>query len=218
MMKFRMAFGGASYGKYSTCICEDEYKELMAYASERNVKLEEFRKFSGNIDIIKEAIDDIVEIAKDFPRILTQRKSIVIRFDEHISSKDFATTNKHLISINGNIFNNSEYLESEYQMLADKGYFVKETNYRSIIRHETGHVVANIYGLNPMDIAKEILKTDNEDDIYDFVMNNLSLYAVEYDKGIEFISECFSAFYSGIDNSFAKEYVNKCKDLAKEEK
>lgn len=216
MMKFRMAFGGASYGKYSTCISVEEYKELMKYASEKNVKLEEFKKFSGDIEIIKEAIDDIVLIARDFPKILKQRKSVVLRFDEHLSAKDFATTNKHLVSINGEIFNNSEYLQSEYSMLANKGFFVKGTTYRSIIRHEIGHVVANIYGLNSMDIAKEVLQTDNETDIYDFVMNNLSLYAVEYDKGIEFISECFSAYYSDVDNLFVKEYLNKCKELAKE--
>ena len=66
MMRFRMAFGGASYGKYATCITKDEYRELMDYAHNRKVKLESFRKFSGSIDLIKEAIDDIVEIAQDF--------------------------------------------------------------------------------------------------------------------------------------------------------
>ena len=216
MIKFRMAFGGASYGKYSTCITKDEYKELMSYANERKVKLEGFKKFSGSRDLIKEAIDDIVEIAKDFPKILTDRKSIVLRFDEYLSEKDFATTNRHLISINGNIFNNRKYFEHEYRMMADLGTFVKGTEYRSVVRHEIGHVVANIYGINPMCIAKEVLQTEDENDIFDYIMNNLSLYAVEYEDGREFISESFSAYYSGVDNSFAKEYVNKCKELAKE--
>lgn len=216
MMRLRMAFGGASYGKYASCITKDEYKELMDYARNRKVKLEGFRKFSGNIDLIKEAVDDIAEIAQDFPRIISERKSIVLRFDEHISERDFATTNRHLISINGNIFNNKEYLEREYQMMADMGTFVTDTSYRSVIRHEVGHVVANIYGLNPMYIAKEVLQMNTENEILGYVMNNLSLYAAEYEDGREFISECFSAYYSGVDNLFAKEYVNKCKDLAKE--
>ena len=216
MIRFRMAFGGASRGKYSMCISAKEYKEVMAYASKRGVKLENFKKYAGDIRIIKDAIDDIAEIGKDFPKILIQRKSVVLRFDEYLSDKDLATTNKHMISINGNVFNNSDYLKSEYRMLADKGFFVKGTTYRSIIRHEIGHVVANIYGLNPMCIAKNILEIDKEEDIYKYVMNNLSLYAVEYDKGIEFISECFSAYYSDVDNWFAKEYVNKCKELIKE--
>lgn len=218
MLKFRMAFGGASYGKYSKCISKDEYNELMRYASERNIKLEGFKKFSGDIKLIKEAIDDIVEIAKDFPKILTERRSIVLRFDEHLSASDFATTNRHLISINGDIFNNSDYLKREYGLLSEKGFFVKATNYRSVVRHEVGHVVSNVYHLDPIKIAKEVLDMDNKDDIYDFVMNNLSLYAVEYDNGIEFISECFSAYYSGVDNLFAKEYVNKCRESVKEEK
>lgn len=216
MMRFQMAFGGASSGKYATCISKDEYRELMNYALERKVKLEGFKKFSGSIELIKESIDDIVEIAQDFPKILSERKSVVLRFDEHISERDFATTNRHLISINGNIFNNREYLECEYQMMADMGTFVKGTSYRSVIKHELGHVVANIYGFNPMYIAMEVLDTKTGNDVLGYVMNNLSLYAAEYEDGREFISECFSAYYGGVDNLFAKEYVDKCKDLAKE--
>lgn len=215
-MRFRMAFGGASYGKYATCISKEEYREIMDYAFERKIKLEGFKKFSGGIGLIKEIIDDIVEIAQDFPKLLIQRKSIVLRFDEHISESDFATTNRHLISINGDIFNNREYLENEYHMLAEMGNFVKGTSYRSVIRHEVGHVVANIYGWKPMDIAKIVLQTSDENDILDYVMNNLSLYAAEYEDGREFISESFSAYYSSVDNPFAEAYVNKCKELAKE--
>lgn len=204
MMRFRMAFGGASYGKYATCITKNDYRELMDYAHKRRVKLEGFRKFSGSVDLIREAVDDIVEIAQDFPKIISERKSIVLRFDEHISERDFATTNRHLISINGNIFNNKDYLEREYQMMTDMGTFVKETSYRSVIRHEVGHVVANIYGLNPMNIAKQVLQMNTENDVLEYVMNNLSLYAAEYEDGREIISESFSAYYSGVDNLFAK--------------
>lgn len=204
MMRFRMAFGGASYGKYATCITKNDYRELMDYAHKRRVKLEGFRKFSGSVDLIREAVDDIVEIAQDFPKIISERKSIVLRFDEHISERDFATTNRHLISINGNIFNNKDYLEREYQMMTDMGTFVKETSYRSVIRHEVGHVVANIYGLNPMNIAMQVLQMNTENDVLEYVMNNLSLYAAEYEDGREIISESFSAYYSGVDNLFAK--------------
>lgn len=128
----------------------------------------------------------------------------MMRFDENISEKDFATTNRHLISINGNIFNNKDYLEREYQMMTDMGTFVKETSYRSVIRHEVGHVVANIYGLNPMNIAMQVLQMNTENDVLEYVMNNLSLYAAEYEDGREIISESFSAYYNGVDNLFAK--------------
>ena len=213
---FRMAYGFGSRGKYSSCISKEEYQELMKYARERNIKLEGFKKYAGDIHLIKEMLDDIVIVAKDFPKILEGRKSLVVRLDENLLESDFATTNRHLISINARIFNNREYLEKEYQLLADIGMFVEGTNYRSIIRHELGHVVAYTYRIDTIRIAKQILNQDNIDKIYEYIMNNLSLYAAEYEHGVEFISESFSAYYSNIDNFFAKEYLNMCKDYAKE--
>lgn len=58
---------------------------------------------------------------------------------------------------NARIFNNWDYLKAEYQMVAEHGHFVKGTDYRSVIRHEAGHVVAQLYGIDSMNIAKEIL-------------------------------------------------------------
>lgn len=218
MIKWYLSFGERSRKwEKSSFITLDEYKEIMDYARKRNVKLEGFKRFSGEITTIKEMVDDIVVIAKDFPRILSDRKSLVVRLDENLFEGDFATTNGHVISINAKIFNNKEYLKKEYQLMAEFGTFVKGTTYRSVIRHEVGHVVANIYRLNTMKIAKSILKLNSKDDIYKYVMKNLSLYAAEYEDGVEFISESFSAYYSNVENIFAKEYVNKCKEIMKEE-
>lgn len=217
MRIFHMALAKIRSGKYSACILQDEYRELMTYARERKVKLEGFKKFSGDISLIKELVDDIVTIADDFPRILSDRRSVVVRLDEHLQNEDFATTDRHLISINADVFNDREYLECEYEMLANKGKFVKGTTYRSVIRHELGHVVANIYMFDPMEIAKCILFNTDESEIIRYVKSKVSLYASDFEDGREFISECFSAYYSNIDNSFAEEYVNKCKELGKED-
>ena len=45
-------------------------------------------------------------------------------------------------------------------MLSDDGKFVQGTDYRSVARHEVGHVVANIYGISPMQVAEQILPMD----------------------------------------------------------
>lgn len=92
-------------------------------------------------------------------------------------------------------------------MTAQRGHFVKDTTYRSIIRHELGHVVSNMYKLNPMEIAQLVLPGLSNTDIIKYVKENLSLYAADYSDGREFISECFSAYYSGVDNDFAKKNV-----------
>lgn len=189
----------------------------MAYATERSVRLEGFKRYSGDIVIIKELIDDVCIIAKDFPKLLQGRKSVIVRLDENSPEDDFATTDRHLISVNANIFNDKEYLKKEYHMLSDMGKFVVGTDYRSIIRHELGHVVANFYKINPMELAKKIFPEWSTSEIIKYVKQNLSLYAADYADGREFISECFSAYYSCVDNYFAKEYIRLCKEIAKED-
>lgn len=217
MRLFRLPFGiGKPFQSYSTYITKDEYRELMEYARRHNVKLENFKRFSGDISLIKEIIDDTAVIAKDFPELLTARKSVVIRLDETSPIDDFATTDRHLISINAKIFNDRNYLEKEYELLAQMGKFVKGTSYRSVIRHELGHVVANIYKLDPMEIAKSIFPQKSEFKILEYVHDNISQYAADYEDGTEFISECFSAYYGNTKIPFVVKYVKRCKELIKE--
>ena len=101
-------------------------------------------------------------------------------------------------------------------MLSDAGKFVRGTNYRSVARHELGHVVANIYGIKPMDIAETIMPGVGKAEIIKYVKSQLSLYAADYEDGREIISECFSAYYSGIANPFITGYIDECKNIAKE--
>lgn len=217
MARFHLPFGINASEKYSSCISREEYRELMNYAKVRNVRLEGFKRFSGDINLIKEFIDDVIIIALDFPKILLGRRSLIIRLEEGVNDGDFATTEKHIISINSKLFNNWEYLTMEYQMLSGEGKFVTGTNYRSIARHELGHIVANVYNLTPLEIAKEIKSEMESAEILEFLQENISQYAADYEDGRECISECFSAYYSNIDNSFAKEYVNKCKEIIDKE-
>lgn len=218
MIKLRMPFGiGKHNDTYSTYISKKEYVELMNYAKRRGVKLEGFKRFSGNISVIKEIIDDIQIISGDFPHVLDLRKSVVVSNDDTSYDDDFATTIGHVIYINAHIFNNLDYLKDEYDIVAKRGHFVRGTTYRSIIRHELGHVVANMYGIDPMAIARIVLPGMSDLEIIKYVKDTLSLYAADYSDGREFISESFSAYYSGIDNEFAKEFVLQCMKLVKEE-
>lgn len=102
---------------------------------------------------------------------------------------------QRIISINSKLFNNRDCLEREYQMLVDAGKFVKGTTYRSVAWHELGHIVANIYSIEPMKVAKQVMENHSSADIIKYIKRNLSLYAADYEDGKEFISECFSAYY-----------------------
>lgn len=215
-MTFHLPFG-IRIGSFSNTsyISKEEFIKLSNYANDNNVRLEGFKRFKGDITDIIDLIDNIEVISKDFPRILNGKKSVIISLDESSSEDDFATAIGHIVYINAKLYNDIDYLKSEYDMAMLNGKFVSNTDYHSVIRHEIGHVVANIYNINTMEIAKMILPCLAESQIIEYVREHLSKYAADYKDGREFISEAFSACYSNVDNEFAKKYVEQCKILAK---
>ena len=66
-----------------------------------------------------------------------------------------------------------------------------------------------------MEVAQAVKPDMSEAEILVYVSEKLSLYAADYSDGREFISECFSAYYSGVENTFANEYITKCKEYIK---
>ncbi len=59
-------------------ISEEKYKGLRDYAMNRNIRISGFRNYVGDIETIKTVIDDIREIAEDFPKIIDERNGIVL--------------------------------------------------------------------------------------------------------------------------------------------
>ena len=214
-MKFHLPFGIRKRTLGNVYISKEEFKRLSDYANANHVKLEGFKRFTGNIADIIELIDDIVVISKDFPLLLNWKKSLTISLDENSVEDDFATAYGHIIYLNAQLYNDIDYLNSEYHVVMSQGKFVGGTDYHSVIRHEIGHVIATIYGIDTMGIAQTIFPELNESEIIEYVKEHLSQYAADYKDGREFISESFSAYYSKVDNEFANKYVEKCINIAK---
>ena len=125
------------------------------------------------------------------------KNKLTISLDEHMKADDFAITRGHIIYINADAFRDINILRKEYDKLAREGWFVKGTDYRSIIRHETGHVVANIYGINGMEIAMDITGNSRKE-VMRYISSNLSEYAGAFKDGSEIISEVFSDVFGSI--------------------
>lgn len=189
-------------------ISTTQFKEVMKYAREKGVRLSGFKQFDGNIQTVKELVDDVDAIAADFPLIKEGKKPVTILLDESIDSNDFAVTRNHVICINANAFRDTGKLAEEYQKLVDGGWFVKGTDYRSIIRHETGHVIANKYGLDGLETVKTVAGVTSNDAAICVARKELSEYAAFYSDGTEIISEVFSGAYSsGEKNKFALQVI-----------
>ena len=71
------------------------------------------------------------------------------------------------------------------------------------------HVVAELYHIDSLEIALEMLNTKSRLVVTEHLRKYLSLYSVEYSDGREIISECFSAAYSKVGNSFAEAFVRR---------
>lgn len=216
-MKLHLPFGiRQRVSDNATYISKEEYREISEYAVANHIRLEGFKSFKGNVNDVLELIDDIITISKDFPQILVGKKSVVLSLDGYSAEDDFATTIRHIVYLNARLYNDVNYLKLEYETAMIQGKFVEGTDFHSIIRHEIGHIVANTYNITTMEIAKKVLPGLKENEILMHVRDNLSLYAAEYEDGREFISESFSAYYSGVNNDFAKKYVEACKEYIKE--
>lgn len=194
--------------KKGTKISNDQFKEIMQYGRDKGVRLSGFKQFDGDIQTVKDLVDDVDAIAVDFPLIKEGKKPVTIQLDENIAPNDFAVTRNHVICINAKAFRDTKRLAEEYQKLADDGWFVKGTDYRSIIRHEVGHVVANKYELDGLEAVKAVTGDSSNDAVIHTVRKELSEYAAFYSDGTEIISESFSGAYSsGEKDKFALKVI-----------
>lgn len=194
--------------KKGTKISNDKFKEIMSYGRDKGIRLSGFKQFDGDIQTVKDLVDDVDAIAVDFPLIKEGKKPVTIQLDENIAPNDFAITRNHIICINANAFRDTKRLAEEYQKLVDSGWFVKGTDYRSIIRHEVGHVVVNKYRLDGLETAKAVTGAKSKAITLHTVKKELSEYAASYEDGTEIVSEAFSGVYSSTEpNEFALQII-----------
>lgn len=146
-----------------------------------------------------------------------------LHFDD---SEDFAGTQANKVTINGIYYNDTVFLEKSYSERVSEKYFVNGTTWKDIIFHELGHIVCNMYKINPLDIAMDILHTNLKSEVAEYVAENLSIYAatqylsmvsnqMEFD-GSEIIAESFCAYYGKTRNQFATKFLEKCINNFKE--
>ena len=201
----------AQIDQYGMPISQNQFDDLRNYANLNGVRLSGFRNYVGDTGVIKLVIDDISEIAMDFPRILDEKCGIVLELDYDMDDDDFATTDSgHVIHINAGLFADIEKLKVFYSECVKNGNFVRNTDWRSIVRHEVGHVVESIYHFDSMLFAREIMNAGSNAEVFVRLKYELSAYSVAYDDGREIISESFSGYYSNSGNSFAESFLRKC--------
>lgn len=181
-------------------ISVDELSALKTYASDRHVDLRSFENFDGDVSLIRDFIDGIAEVARDFPETAKKERLLQLRCSFQIDPDTYAVTTKRCISINANAYRNCEALSKDYSREVEEGMFAAGTNYRSIAYHEMGHVVIDTYGLSAKKMASGITSSE------------ISKYAMK--SSDETVAESFSVYYAGIDNEAALTIFSNCSNMA----
>lgn len=189
-------YSGNVWKKEGIKITKEQLESLLEHAKEKNIKLVSFENFDGDVELIHDMIDNAGKVIKDFPKLSEGRTQLQIHNSYGMDNvdEDLAKTINNKIYINNYAFRDKNILAKEYNEMAKDGWFVKGTDYNSIIYHELGHVVSNVYGLSSKKIAMSLVPHNVE--FIDFIKTNLSEYASKIENGKEIISEIFSSVYS----------------------
>lgn len=192
----------------------EQKRELRNYAESKGIVLTGYAKTDVDVSLMKEVMDDADSILKKYPELRgTKEKPFTLKVVNGMEANDFAMTSagndSHVIQLNANAFRNREKLAEEYQKLVDEGWFVNGTTYHSIVIHEMGHMYANVHKIDIMKICKEILKTDKDSIVLEYVQKNLSVYSSAFMNGAEIISEVFSSYFGGNPKEFEKSFIQK---------
>lgn len=188
-----------SWPTSGTKITREQFKALRKYAAERRVTLRGFRDSDVNVELATEVVDAVQMVAKDFPKIVSSEEYPLVLSLAPLRSADFAEildNERNVIRLNMDAYRDKPALIREYAKAVAEGQFVKGTKEKSIAFHELGHMVSDYYGIDGMEIMKQVLGTDSEAEVLMFCTLNLSKYAGSHE---EITAECFSAYY-GLDD------------------
>lgn len=192
----------------------EQYKELRDYAQSKDIVLRGFKNSDVDITLAKEFIDDAFNILQDYPQIIKSSKTpFTFQLDYRMNNDDFAETfegTTHIIKLNGNAMRNKAKLAEEYLKLSENGFFVKGTNYRSIISHEMGHIIGEVKKIDSIEILKKTLDFQTKSEVLLWCKENLSIYSSLRADGTEIISEAFSAYYSNNANYAVLTFLKNC--------
>lgn len=178
-----------------TVISKEEYKELRDYAKEKGIALSEFKKFDGDVSLVKETIDDMSMLVNKYPILNDEKKPLTLKLNYYMEDEEFAQAKEHIIDINGKALRDKELLKSDYLNLSKNGWFTANTSYRAIVKHEIGHTIHDLYKIDTISISKKILNIDSNKELFVLLKNNLSTYSSKFFDGSEILAEVFAEFY-----------------------
>lgn len=198
-------------------ISKEQYTSLREYASQNGIALSGFRKFDGDISTIQEAIKTLAALRKIFPTVADERHRLTLILSNSMDPNDFAMTKGRHIYLNANAYRDLGRLQEEYRKLVEDGWFVKGTDWRAIIHHEFGHIVAEILKVKSFEVASQITGKEGFP-VIAYMQEVLSGYAASDYNGLEIISEVFADMSTKSPTGFSRQFYEVCVELSRKER
>lgn len=187
----------------------------IVFADVKGSKYGGFDTYCGDPQVL----NDIVEHIKNNQEILTKlsgNSKIIVGYDYlreggNVEVDTFAQTKGRTIIFNKFMYDDSNYLKSEYQKAVEEGRFAKGTSYLNVADHEMGHVFARC---NPLYLSslRNVCKRramDSGISSSNFIVSNISSYADYQDE----LPAEINAMRYGKENELALELLKEAKLL-----
>ena len=167
----------------STKHTAEELRSIERYANERNVKIFQPQNFDGDTEVLKEQIDVISEMKREYGH----SRKLTIAFAK-LDSQDLAATSSNGKSITFNIYALRDRALTDAYLTSDN--MLSSSAVRGIGAHEMGHVLQDAFGNKGLDIARKAYYhiygvSVSKTDILSYLGKNISDYAIVRDERYE---------------------------------
>ena len=144
-----------------------------------------FDRYCGEISVLYDALEHIKNNYSELTN-RGKRDTIILRYADildrsgRIDTGTFAMVKGRTITLNHFMYDDTEYLKSEYEKLVSERFFTPGTDYRHVIDHEMGHVFAkhNRSAIARIQAVIDKLAENDHVSYEDYVLDNISSYAL----------------------------------------
>lgn len=188
-------------------VTKEEISELSQFAESKGIVLDKtFTSFDGDVDLVKDFIDEVNNNIADrsFMRNIPVKISVNYELDDDV----YAITHGSNITINGFAYRDRTKLKEDYEkkLIEDK-WFTKGSDYKNIATHECGHVIVYMNQLKTKGIVESVFGRDKEK-AEKLILNNISDYATS--NRDELIAESYVMYRNGSNNKYALKILEYC--------
>lgn len=192
--------------KEGSLISEQDFKKFKNSIEKLGMRCDGFENYRGDITILNDLIQDLKTIKDTQPSIADMKNGLLIKYEDLGNISDFAISHKKSIVLNSRIYNDTNFMQKYYSECEAERFFVKGTNYRSVIYHEAGHILCsrNLRLQNELEGYIKEKAIESKLSMDEYILKNISQYATKKDfrteKYIELLPEIMSMCYNNGNN------------------